>query len=48
MLQASAAKFAASGKESRDDLVARLREEQAGQTARLAALKQVAHLRTNV
>ena len=41
VLQAAALKFATPAKESRDKLVARLRNEQASQAARLEALKQV-------
>jgi hypothetical protein len=41
VLQAAALRFATPAKESRDKLVARLRDEQASQAARLEALKQV-------
>ena len=41
ILQAAALRFATPAKESRDNLVARLRDEQASQAARLEALKQV-------
>lgn len=41
VLQAAALKIATHAKESRDKLVARLRDEQASQAARLEALKQV-------
>ena len=40
-LQAAASRFATPAKESRDKLVARLRDEQANQAARLETLKQV-------